>query len=366
MLVFLVKPIFSNPIAPPPVISEFYLVNDSTWYLELYFPQWYYGQYPSIPDSTLDEYQITTSFGTSMFKSSINLFYDNIIVITQDSLLNKLKLNRTGDYILLERIDSPYNSHIDELRFGNNAGTYINSPIIGQSIVMHIEGCYGEYQSTKNCWVKETIPSIGYNQFQASSYLGTFSGKVVDLMQHPMSGIYLGRKQFYNWPTYYCIVDFQSFQTDSSGEYSSIIKSGRHWVEVFTLNALLTDTIINIEPDSVSNYGFIIDTLLSSISNNSIRQKYNITTYPNPTNGETTFLLNIPNNYYYSKILIKIYNNEGEIIKILPINISSSQEKNSLEWNFRNIDNYVISGIYNYVLEIDGKRVATNKLIITK
>ena len=135
---------------------------------------------------------------------------------------------------------------------------------------------------------------------------------------------------------------------------------------MFTLNALLTDTIINIEPDSVSNYGFIIDTLLSSISNNSIRQKYNITTYPNPTNGETTFLLNIPNNYYYSKILIKIYNNEGEIIKILPINISSSQEKNSLEWNFRNIDNYVISGIYNYVLEIDGKRVATNKLIITK
>jgi len=54
------------------------------------------------------------------------------------------------------------------------------------------------------------------------------------------------------------------------------------------------------------------------------------------------------------------------MIRIIPVDISSKQSKYSVEWDGKCYDNSVTSGIYCYHLELDGRKVATNKLAITK
>lgn len=118
----------ANPIVPPPVISEFYLLDSSHWYLELVFLK---NGYPS-PPTTLDGYKITTSTGTYYFKNGINITPDSIIIITQDSLQSSLQIKRNGDFIIIEA-SSGY--QLDQLYFGNVSGSQISAPAYGQSIV---------------------------------------------------------------------------------------------------------------------------------------------------------------------------------------------------------------------------------------
>lgn len=356
MLLFSIGFIKANPIAPPPVISEFYLVNDSTWHLELFFDPLFYN------DTILDGYQITTSTGTALLKNGIHITPGSIIVITQDSLQSLLYINRAGDFI---QIHGGFAQ--DEIRFGNNQYSMINSPFQGQSIVKYSYGCYDTYNqqpATNYKIVKENTPSIGSNPFQASVFMGTFSGKVFDMIHTPMSGIRIGNQALYYAPPYICIVDFGCVVTDSTGEFNILIKSGRHDVQFFTASAILLDTIINIEPDSINYFEINIDTLLNHNASNSIHQNFLLSSSPNPSNGKTTISFELPENIHYSNILIKIYNSSSEIIRILPI--SDKQSKYSVEWDGKCYDNSIASGIYYYNLELDGKKVATNKLIITK
>jgi len=359
MLLFSIGFIKANPILPPPVISEFYLVNDSTWYLELVFDQSF--NY----DTILDGYQITTSTGTALLKNGIHITLGSIIVITQDSLQSMLYIYRNGDDIRVEK-DGMY---IDELAFGNNQYSMINSPLQGQSIVKYSYICYDTYSgqfATNYRIVKENTPSIGSNPFQASVFMGTFSGKVLDMINNPMSGIRIGNQVYYGAPSSICGVDFSCVVTDSTGEFNILINSGRHYVQFFTASATLSDTIINIEPDSVNYFEIILDTLLNHTALNSIHQNFLLSCCPNPSNGKTTISFELPENINYFSILIKIYNSTGEMIRILPVDISGKQNKYSVEWDGKCYDNSIASGTYYCNLELDGKKVATNKLIITK
>jgi len=127
--------------------------------------------------------------------------------------------------------------------------------------------------------------------------------------------------------------------------------------------ALDTIVSITIEPDSINYYEFILDTLLTGIEVTAYKKEFSLSTYPNPTTGETTISFEIPGGVHYSKALIKIYNSNGEIINIIPVNTSSHKEKYSVKWN---MDTEIPSGMYFYKLELDGIKVASNKIILTK
>ncbi len=358
LLLFSLGLVKANPISLPPVISEFYLVNDSTWYLELFFDPVYY------PDTTLDGYQIITSTDTVQFFNGIHFLSGNIVVITQDSMQHHLSVHRTGDFIRIEK-DGMY---IDEIGFGNNMYSMIDSPFPGQSIVNYAYGCFDTFNMQPATYykpVKENIPSIGLNPFQASVYMGNFTGKVFDLNHNPITGIKIGNPANYYEPSGTCNVEFTGL-TDSSGGFNFYIRSGRHYVRIYTLSAILLDTAVNIEPDSVNYYEFVLDTLLNRITFNSIYHNYLLSCYPNPSNGRTTITFDLQKNIQDLNPLIKIYNSTGEIIKILPIDFSGKERKYSVEWDGKSYDNSVASGVYYYNLELDGKKVATNKLVITK
>jgi hypothetical protein len=346
----------ANPIAPPPVISEFYLVNDSTWYLELVFT----SQYPySI--SNLDGMSLESSFGSVLFKNGISVAYDSIIIITQDSMQGPLHFNRNGDYILLS------NFVFDYIYFGNIVNTQISAPLVGQSIVNMSHSCYDGNFITTYLLVKDNNPTIGYSPFQPSVWTSIFTGFVFDSGHNPVSGIKIGNSTYYGAPPGYCPAYFNMATTNSSGSFSVQEYCLRYNVELFLQQYhVLMDSVVNIEPDSVNYYEFTLDRLLTGIQTVAFETGINFSCFPNPTTGETNITFTNPTNRHFSKALVKIYDTGGEIVSILPVNMDDVQDKYSIKWDGLCYDNSAASGIYFCKLELDGQKVASSKIIIAR
>lgn len=352
----------ANPIAPPPVISEFYLVNDSTWYLELVFKKSFHNY------TSLNGFKIISSRDTSLVKNGTSINLDSIIVITQDSMQNKIHFNREGDFILLE--DSmgwtQYNMY-----FGNISCSEIFAPKPGQSIVNFADGCWdrsADEPGTQYILVMDNHPTIGYNAFKPSADTGTFKGIVYDLGHHPVPGIYVGTTRAITGEPYYdCGNYFGAFLTNSSGTFTGKEYSVRYPVQVFSKpSKIYIDSTVNIYPDSVNYYVFTIDSLLDGISSHSFQTDITLSCFPNPTTRETTLSFTIPTGKHYGKALIKIYDSNGEIVRILHVNTNVSQNDYSVKWDGICSDNYAAPGIYYCTLELNGQKVATNKIIIAK
>jgi hypothetical protein len=349
----------ANPIVPPPIISEFYIVNDSTWYLELLF--WRISNNPL-------NIKITSSSGSSLIKHPILLTSDSLIVLTQDSLKSYLHFNRNGDYIIIN--DSMGYSY-DRLYFGNIPNSRISAPLIGQSIVNMANSCWDTYENapwTEYILVKDNHPTIGFNAFKPIDATGTFKGIVYDRGHKPVPGIYIGRtSSYYHEPSSVCGNYFKTGISDSSGKFNIEEYSVNYSVKLFFKpSKIWVDSTINIEPDSINYYEFTIDSLLIGIKSNNIKTNFNLACFPNPTTGVTTISFTLPEGRHYSKALIKIYDSNGEIVRILPVNTYDFQQQYMIKWDGLCFDNNDASGIYYCKLELNGQKVATNKIIIAK
>lgn len=337
---------------------------DSThWYLEVVFK--HYGGWPD--HHTLNGCKIITSAGTFYFKDWIHVTNDSILVLTQDSLKNLLKINRSGDHLTIK--DSAGN-WLDELYFGNVAGSKISFPRLGQSIVNYAYECFSGGPDTEYHKVKDNHPTIGFNAFKPYNLKGvttsgTFAGIVYDNMHSPVPGIHLGH-MYYNVPcgsSAACGNFFCSVLTDSAGTFNIPERSGRYLVQIFFKTSnVLADSVINIEPDSINYYEFTIDTLLTGINPVSAKKEIALSCFPNPSTGETMISFEIPAGRHYSQALIKIYNSIGEIVRILPVTLGRS----SVKWNGLTADNSSANGIYSCTLELDGQKTASSKIIIAK
>jgi hypothetical protein len=349
----------ANPIVPPPVISEFYIVNDSTWYVELVFQQYYYC-YPN-----LDGFQIISSSGSSLIKNGISITADSILVLTQEDLQSPLNFNRSGDFIFIN--DGYWN--IDEIRFGNFEGAQISSPEYGQSLVNYGFHCleYGSEPKTEYYLVKDSDPTIGILPYETSNAMGTFTGFVYDETHHPIPGLYLGNSDYFNVPSSVCGNIFSTTITNPDGSY--MVPEFSHWCRVeffFQPSDVLCDTVINIEPDTINYFEFNLDTLMTNVLQNSFQTDITLSCFPNPTTGETTISFGIPSDGHVAKALLKIYNSDNEMIRILPVNIDNSQNQYAVKWDGSGGQSIVPSGMYYCTLELDGRKVATHKIIVAK
>jgi hypothetical protein len=349
---------FSNPIEPPKVISELYIVNDSTWYLELVFSDVY--------TSTLyfDNLSISSSSGTCSFKHGIQINHDTVIVITNDSLQTPLYLHRNGDFIRI------FGSMVsDQIAFGETIDSQIAAPLPGQSIARYDYSCFdisSNDASSIMFLVKENNPSIGTHPFQPTTFMGTFTGYVFDKFHRPLSGIILGDSHYYvGAPTYYCQNYSHNISTDSTGFFSVNEYSGRRRIELFlNSTAVYGDSTIDIEPNVLNYYEFTLDSLNASIEGNIQYKKISTTCFPNPSTNGTTIAFELPARGSVQNILIKIYNGVGEIVKIIPVNPSSTSTKYSVNWDGFDDSKKVSAGIYYYAIEIDGRKTASNKIVI--
>jgi len=362
MLLFSIGILKANPIIPPPFISEIYF-NDTIWYIELN----YYSSNDSIR---------LISHTDTAYISCHNWFIGQIIILTQDSLLTPFYINRNGDSLVLQT----YTGSNDWYSNDNICwGTYscnvlfecnVNAPFIGQSLIM-TEIKYGDVFAPESTYwlVKDNTPSLGTSVYQANSK-GTFCGYVYDSQHNPISNIRL--QYCSNYFLFSPYANLTQVITDNNGYFYNADMFAKNYDITFNYNFSpynnIVDTTISItiEPDSANCYEFIIDTILTSKKNISIHQNFLLSCYPNPSNGKTTISFELPENIHFTNILIKIYNSTGEMIRILPVDISGKQNKYSVEWDGKCYDNSIASGTYYCNLELDGKKVATNKLIITK
>lgn len=350
---------YSNPIMPPKVISELYIINDSTWYLELVFS----SPYNSVIN--FDNLSISSSSGTCSFKPGIAIHTDSVIVITNDSLQTPLYLHRNGDVLTISGVII-----YDQLTFGDMPNTEIAAPLVGQSIVNYNYSCWdfsSNEASSIPLLVKENNPSIGTNPFQSTTYMGTISGYVFDKQHRPVGGIILGDSHYYyGAPTYYCQNYRHNINTDSTGFFFVSEYSGRRRIDFFlNSSTVYDDTTVNIEPNTVNYFEFTIDSLNASIDVNTLN-KISTSCFPNPSKNGTTIAFEFPAGRSAKTILVKIYNSIGEIVRIIPLEPISGTAKYSVSWDGQSDNKDVSAGTYYYSIEVDGRKLATNKIIVNQ
>ncbi len=89
--------------------------------------------------------------------------------------------------------------------------------------------------------------------------------------------------------------------------------------------------------------------------------------FPNPFNPSTTISFSLTTENTESTEII-IYNLKGQNIRTLPVTLSGVEElKMTKTWNGRDENNKpVSSGVYFYQLQVDGKLVASRKMLLVK
>jgi hypothetical protein len=80
--------------------------------------------------------------------------------------------------------------------------------------------------------------------------------------------------------------------------------------------------------------------------------------YPNPFNPSTSFQISISQK---ALVKVKVYDILGRQVQIL-VNTTLEMGIHEIQWNA----SFVSSGIYFYILEVNGKRISTHKMSLTK
>ncbi len=146
----------------------------------------------------------------------------------------------------------------------------------------------------------------------------------------------------------------QSNETDIQYYISAQDNSGRQ------------ETLPRTAPASF--YEFSITNITSD--NLLVNNKYSLQNHPNPFNPSTTISFSLTTEITDNTEII-IYNLKGQKIHTLEcidcVDTSSSQMRHSITWNGRDENSKsVSSGVYFYQLQIDGKPVASRKMLLLK
>jgi hypothetical protein len=105
---------------------------------------------------------------------------------------------------------------------------------------------------------------------------------------------------------------------------------------------------------------FLMDTTLAISDETQILKKPTITFYPNPFNSNGVFQLNAKIGLYH----IKLFNILGQLVWRKDLSFTRSGDMTfSLPKNIRDV---LISGPYFIQIEKNGKRIASNKILLIK
>jgi hypothetical protein len=241
----------ANPVIFP-CLSEINFEEDN-WFIELDVQYADYAYHGSI---NLDDFRLITSTGDSQFKPGIDISGVAFIIITQDSLLSPLVIDKQGDYVGLQYFDNGLwtNTLCWITYFGDIENSTVNPPYPGQSIV-------NTSIHTPQNWffmtVKDNIPSLGSSIYNTSTF-GTLSGAVFDQNLDPVEGLEIR----------YCSGlllggTLQPIYSGSDGTfYNSQMPGCNTEISVLWDNTSLFDTLLTIEPDSLTSCTFYLDTVL--------------------------------------------------------------------------------------------------------
>jgi hypothetical protein len=340
--------LFSNPILlPQAFISELKFDENNKWILEINF--WYDDPYQQ---QKYDSICIGTLNGFSRIKLDNIRDSTSLFVVTSDSLLTPLAINKDGDNIkLYSYLSTPYFTEpiIDSLVFGNNPGSNIDYLQTDYSIARL-------YYS--DIFAKDKSPTIGFENDTVGT-CGTLTGFIYDknnnlltsgnfMLENPIyfgdngvftTNIYARRVAFSGMLNNYKPNTYQGVKIDS-------IKLNVNPGSLYEKNIhILTDIVVGIEEKLKENIDLV------SISN-----------YPNPFNSTTNFAVKVPTELQSAAKEIIIYNIAGE--KVYSINFKND---NQVSWDGDDrAGNPVSTGIYYYQFVVGNKVYKNGKMILLK
>jgi len=138
-------------------------------------------------------------------------------------------------------------------------------------------------------------------------------------------------------------------------------------VKVFDINeSLLNEYTVGLYATDIK----IVPEIVSANDKHLPKTACSLTNYPNPFNPETTISFEV-NTHNTENIQIEIFNLKGQKVKDLTVTLSGIEEQEkkifNVIWDGTDTKNQpVSSGIYLYILEINGKSVVSNKCILLK
>ena len=343
-----IKMFVGNPVVlPQAFISELKFDVNNNWVLEITF-----GYSKPYLQQEYDSICIETSNGFSRLKLDNIEDSTNLFVISSDSLVTPLMINRDGDRIKLYSYITTYSwgePIKDSLVFGDYPDSYFDYLPDDYSIA-RIRYWMG--------FAKDKSPTLGIENDTIGT-CGTLSGFIYDKNNNLVtSGNFI-----LDNPVYF----------DPAGIYTTSVFSRKVIFNRITNNyepghfqGVRIDTIeLNINPDSlyINDIHILTDFVVGieerQIENTSL---VSITNYPNPFNSTTNFIITIPIELQSKPKEINIYNSTGE--KIFSIN---SSEKLNVHWDGKDMmGNPVSTGIYYYQLVIDGSTYKNGKMILLK
>ena len=161
-----------------------------------------------------------------------------------------------------------------------------------------------------------------------------------------------GDSLFYSW----YLNDIQ--QGENSNEFTYTFSDSGN----FLVKALVSD-------DELADSTLWNVTVIPGVGIDDNPELVNITklsqNYPNPFNPETTIFFLTTENTENTEIII--YNLKGQKIKTFPVILSGVEGQFSITWDGTDENNQpVSSGIYFYKLNINGKTVASRKMLLMK
>jgi len=348
---FLTLQSHSNPIAPPPMITEIHFDTEGNWSIELCFWDTYEGN--------LDNFRITGLHDTAQFVPGIAI-QGGAFIVDQGDFMTSLNIDQTGDVLYLEYFDGSYWILWDY--FGLGFGVlppYFNSdvspPVGEQSIAWQGMILYG---GGMGYWVVKELPNtLGADPLDVHKRAG-FNGYVLDKNGAPIPGIFLdyGDLIYPTFPSMPLII------SDQDGYFHTDSMFCRKYDVLFMHNGdVIGDSVIFIEPDSANYFEFTLDTLLTGYDEHRQElQEYSIRAVPNPFSFQTTFIIGNSQVQKPQKGIVKIYNAEGVIVDILPVTITSEVEEVKYDPSVKDL----VPGVYVYALEIAGNRKASGKMIV--
>jgi len=353
MLLFSVF-LLSNPMMPPPVMSELYW-DESGWTMELYFYEVFFDLYDL---NSMDDLSLVCNNDTSAFVTGIPIEEYQIVVVTINDLVDPFEIPISGGAIEVLYNDDLY-PITEILAYGNHDWSRISPVTYGQSIVNQkfIISSGGAY--TIDYWlVKETQPSIGSLPFTCQTR-ANFSGLVLDKAGLPVP----------NASIIYTFTDTENFDppipeiiTGEDGTFSTDQMFCREYtIKVYVDGQMELITQLNIEPGSANYFEFSLDSLYVGYNEVAMEPKISMTTNPNPFNSNLHVNIQMDAYKSSSSAKLELMDLNGKIWKHADINASYLHHID-VYWN--NMNQLIMNpGVYILVLEVDGRMIASHKVI---
>jgi hypothetical protein len=347
---------FGNPIMPPSIIMEIYF-GTSTWELEVMNNE-YFSEYEN-----MDDLWLVGQYDTAQFEPGHPFLPDQLNVVTNYSMLTPMTIEQSGDYIQLCSKSGDTFYPLDGIAWGISEWG-ITAPVGEQSIARQkftfYESPWYEYWDAKE--QPNTINSSPGHVIKRTA----FSGYVRDKENQPMADIYLDYcydlAYYHNSNPTVPIVS-----TNSEGYFNTNNMYCKKYYVYFRIGEfygpIIGDTMINLEPDSTNYFEFKLDTLLTGVDEiKSLIPEYSITNIPNPSSSQTKFIFNSTGMIRGSRGVIKIYNESGFIVDIVPVVINNESEEVAYNINGKSL----LPGTYIYNLEIRNHKLASGKMLISR